>query len=58
MDVLDEYYTITNTSLYRNDDFWFFEPKNEFEEKLYYSKKMNQKEIIEMIQEEIERLKS
>ena len=58
MDVLDEYHTLTNTSLYRNDDFWFFEPKNEFEEKLYYSKKMNQKEIIEMIQEEIERLKS
>ena len=58
MDVLDEYHTLTNTSLYRNDDFWFFEPKNEFEEKLYYSKKTNQKEIIEMIQEEIKRLKS
>ena len=58
MDVLDEYHTLTNSSLYRNDDFWFFEPKNDFEEKLYYSKKMNQKEIIEMIQEEIQRLKS
>ena len=58
MDVLDEYHTVTNTSLYRNDDFWFFEPKNEFEKKLYFSKKMNQKEIIEMIQEEIERLNS
>ena len=41
MDVLDEYHTVTNTSLYRNDDFWFFEPKNEFEKKLYFSKKMN-----------------
>ena len=58
LDVLDEYHTLTNTSLYRNDDFWFFEPKNEFEEKLYYSKKMNQKEIIEMIQEEIQRLRA
>ena len=58
MDVLDEYHTLTNTSLYRNDDFWFFEPKNDFEEKLYNSKKMNQKEIIKIIQEEIKRLKS
>lgn len=58
MDVLDEYETITKTSLYRNNDYWFFEPKNDFEEKLYYSKKMNQKEIIEMIQEEIEKLTS
>ena len=58
MDVLDEYHTLTNTSLYRNDDFWVFEPKNEFEEKLYFSKKMNQKEIIGMIQEEIQRLNS
>ena len=58
MDVLDEYHTVTNTSLYRNDDFWFFEPKNEFKKKLYFSKKMNQKEIIEMIQEEIQRLNS
>ena len=57
MDVLDEYNTLTNTSLYRNDDFWVFEPKNEFEEKLYTTK-LNQKEIIGMIQEEIQRLKS
>ena len=56
MKVLNEYETITKTSLYRNDDFWFFEPKNEFEEKLYFSKKMNQKEIIEMIQEEIQKI--
>lgn len=58
MKVLDEYETITKTSLYRNDDFWFFEPKNEFEEKLYYLKKMNQKEIIELIQKEIKRLEN
>ena len=57
MGVLDEYETITKSSLYRKDNFWFFEPKNEFEEKLYFSKKMNQKEIIEMIQEEIQRIK-
>lgn len=57
MDVLDEYETITKTPLYRNDEFWFFEPKNEFERKLYRSNKMNQKEIIQMIQEEIQRIK-
>ena len=58
MDVLDEYNTLTNTSLYRNDDFWVFEPKNDFEKKLYLSEKKNQKEIIEMIKGEIKRLKS
>ena len=58
MDVLNEYHIVTNTSLYESDDFGFFEPKNEFEKKLYFSKKMNQKEIIEMIQEEIQRLNS
>lgn len=41
-----------------NDDFWFFEPKNEFEQKLFYSKKMNQKEIIEMVQEEIKKIEN
>ncbi|MGC6402525.1 MAG: hypothetical protein ACON4A_03660 [Flavobacteriaceae bacterium] len=56
-DVLDEYETITKTSLYRNDDYWFFKPKNEFEKKLYNSKKMTQKKIIELIREEIQRLK-
>jgi hypothetical protein len=55
--VLDEYESITKTSLYRNDDYWVFVPKNDFEKELYYSKKMNQKEIIEMIQEEIQRIK-
>jgi hypothetical protein len=34
MSVLDEYETITKTSHYRNDDYWFFEPKNDFEQKL------------------------
>ena len=58
MNVLDEYHTLTKISLYESDDFGVHLPKNEFEEKLYYSKKMNQKEIIVMIQEEIQRLKS
>ena len=56
MKVLNEYETITKTSLYRNDDFWFFEPKNEFEKELYSGKK-TQKEITQMIQEEIKRIK-
>jgi len=56
--VLDEYETITKIPLYRNDDFWSFEPKNDFEKKLYFSEKKNQKEIIEMIKDEIQRLKS
>ena len=57
MNVLDEYHTLTKISLYESDDFGVHLPKNEFEEKLYYSKKMNQKKIIVMIQEEIQRLK-
>jgi len=56
MDVLDEYETITKTSLYRNYDFWFFEPKNEFEKELYSGKK-TQKDIIQMIEKEIKRIK-
>lgn len=59
MVLLDEYENLTNTNLYRNHDHWFIEPKNDFEQKLYYSKKkMSQKEVIEMIQEEIKRLRS
>ena len=58
MRVLEEYETITKISLYDDNEFGVHIPKNEFEEKLYYSKKMNQKEIIVMIQEEIQRLKS
>ena len=58
MRVLEEYETITKISLYDDNEFGVYIPKNEFEEKLYYSKKMNQKEIIVMIQEEIQRLKS
>jgi len=55
MEVLDEYQTLTKTSLYESDDLGFYLPKNEFEKKLYTTK-LNQKEIIEMIQNEIERL--
>ena len=56
MKVLNEYEILTKTSLYESNDFGFSIPKNEFEKKLYTTK-LNQKEIIEMIQEEIERLK-
>lgn len=56
MRVLEEYETITKISLYDDNEFGVHIPKNEFEEKLYYSKKMNQKEIIVMIQEEIKRI--
>tara|TARA_B110000971_G_C19839059_1_gene421681 strand:- start:54 stop:617 length:564 start_codon:yes stop_codon:yes gene_type:complete len=55
MRVLEEYKTITKISLYDDNDFGVRIPKNEFEEKLY-SKKINQKEVIKMIQEEIDRL--
>ena len=58
MKVLDEYETVTKTSLYRKDDYWAFEPKNDFEEKIYYSKKMNQKDLIRVINEEIVRFKN
>ena len=55
MKVLDEYETLTKTSLYQSDGFGPYLSKNEFEKKLY-TIKLNQKEIIEMIQEEIDRL--
>ena len=58
MKVLDEYETVTKTSLYRKDDYWAFEPKNDFEEKLYYSKKMSQKDMIGLINDEIVRIKN
>lgn len=58
-ELLNEYESITKTNLYRNDDVWFFTPDNEFEQTLYYSKKkMSQKEVMQMIQIEIRRLRS
>ena len=57
MNVLYEYHTLTKISLYESDDFGVHLPKNEFEEKLY-TEKLNQKEIIELIQKEIKRLES
>ena len=56
--MLDEYETVTKTYLYRKDDYWAFEPKNDFEEKLYYSKKMSQKDLIGLISDEIVRIKN
>lgn len=57
MKVLNDYETLTKTSLYECDDFGFSIPKNEFEKELYTTK-LNQSEIIEMIQKEIKRLKN
>ena len=34
------------------------EPKNEFEETLYFSSKRNQRELIKLIEKEIDRIKS
>ena len=34
------------------------EPKNEFEETIYFSLKRNQKELIQLIEKEIDRIKS
>ena len=57
MKALNEYETLTQTSLYECDDFGFSIPKNEFEKKLY-TEKLNQKNIVELLQREIKRLKS
>ena len=57
MEVLNEYQKLTQTNLYRTLDFGMIEPKNEFEETLYFSSKRNQRELIQLIEEEIDRIK-
>ena len=57
MKVLNEYETLTKTSLYESDELGFSILKNEIEKKLFTTK-LNKKEIIEMIQEEIVKIKS
>ena len=57
MKVLNEYETLTKTSLYESDELGFSIPKNEFEKKLFTTK-LNKREIIEIIQEEIVKIKS
>ena len=57
MTILDEYETLTKTSLYESHEYGVPYPKNEFDEKLY-SKKVNQKEIIVLIEDEISRIKN
>ena len=55
-EVLNEYQKLTKTNLYRTLDFGMIEPKNEFEETLYFSSKKNQRELIQLIKEEITKL--
>lgn len=57
-EVLKKYEKLTNSNLYRTPDFDIIDPKNEFEKKLFFSKKVNQKKIIELIEEEIKKIKS
>ena len=58
MVLLDEYNKITNTQLYRNDDFnGFLDTQNNFEDYLFDSKQWSEKEMIELIEGEIRRLK-
>ena len=58
MVLLDEYKELTNTQLYRNDDFnGFIDPQNNFEDYLFNSKQWSEKEMIELIEGEIRRLK-
>lgn len=56
-EVLKEYEKLTNSNLYRTPDFDIIDPKNEFEKKLFFTKKVNQKKIIELIEEEIKKIK-
>ena len=56
-EVLIEYKKLTNSNLYRTPDFDIIDPQNDFEKKLFFSKKVNQKEIIELIEEEIKKIK-
>jgi len=57
MEVLNEYQKLTKSNLYRTENFGIIEPKNEFEEKLFFSNRFNQKEVIKLIEEEIDRIK-
>jgi hypothetical protein len=58
MVLLDEYKELTNTQLYRNDDFnGFIDLENNFEEYLFDSKQWNENELIKLIEVEIRRLK-
>ena len=57
MEVLNEYQRLTKSNLYRTENFGIIEPKNEFEEKLFFTNRFNQKEVIELIEEEIDRIK-
>ena len=54
---MNEYQKLTQTNLYKTLDFGMIEPKNEFEETLYFSSKRNQRELIQLIEEEIDRIK-
>ena len=57
--LLDEYKELTNTQLYRNDDFnGFIDPQNNFEDYLFNSKQWKEKEIIALIEKEIDRIKN
>ena len=56
MEVLSEYQKLTKSNLYRTEYEGMIEPKNEFEEKLFYTKRTN-KELIQFIEEEIDRIK-
>ena len=56
-EVLNEYQKLTKSNLYRTENFGIIEPKNEFEEKLFFSNRFNQKEVIKLIEEEIDRIK-
>mgnify|MGYP000383064652 CR=1 FL=1 len=57
MEVLSEYKKLTKSNLYRTEYEGMIEPKNEFEEKLLFSNRFNQKEVIKLIEEEIDRIK-
>lgn len=59
MVLLDEYNKITKTQLYRNDNFnGFLDTQNSFEDYLFGSKQWSEKEMIELIEGEIKRLKT
>lgn len=56
MEVLSEYQKLTKSNLYRTEYEGMIEPKNEFEEKLFFTKRTS-KELIQYIEEEIDRIK-
>ena len=59
MVLLDEYKELTNTQLYRNDNFnGFIDPQNNFEDYLFNSKQWKEKEITTLIELEINRIKN